>query len=275
MKRSGLILLIFTLIFSACTSKFGKVFKSKDNEYKYKMAEQYYAKGKYNFAQQLFEDLFPYVKGTARFEDMYYKYAYTAYYQQDYMNAENLFKTFSETFPNSSKAEEAEYMRSYSFYKQSPKVELDQIPTSKTISLMQAFITQHPNSSRVKEATDIIDKSRQKLELKEFKAAELYFNLGYYRAAAVAYSTLLDNYPDSDKAEEYKLHVIKSYYKFAEMSIEERQLERFEKVLAEADDFSDRFPQSKLASEVNNFKSLSSNNINKIRDEQAKKTTKL
>ena len=74
--------------------------KSKDYEYKYKMAEQYYANKQYGFAQQLFEDIFPYVKGTTRYEDMYYKFAYSYYYQKDYLNAENLFKSFVENFPS-------------------------------------------------------------------------------------------------------------------------------------------------------------------------------
>lgn len=239
------------------------------------MAEQYYAKGKYSNAQQLFEDLFPYIKGTNRFEDMYYKYAYTAYYQKDYANAENLFKSFRETFPTSPKSEEAEYMRAYSFYKQSPKIELEQTNTQKAISLMQVFINQYPNSTRVKEATKIIDEGRQKLETKEFKSAALYYNLGYFRAAAVAYTTLIENYPDSDRADEYKLNVIKAYYKFAEMSIVEKQQERYEKVISEVEDFNDRFPESKYVTEVNTYRTLSSNNIKNIQDEQAKKANQL
>ena len=89
-KAFTLILLIGVL--SACTSKFAKIQKSKDYQYKLKMAEQYYAKKKYNFAQQLFEDVFPYLKGTPQFEDIYYKFAYCSYYEKDYVNAENLFK---------------------------------------------------------------------------------------------------------------------------------------------------------------------------------------
>jgi outer membrane protein assembly factor BamD len=275
MKRTRSLLLVFILFFAACTTKFGKVLKSKDNEYKYKMAEQYYAKGKYNYAQQLFEEVFPYMKGTNRYEDMYFKYAYTSYYQEDYQNAENLFKSFVETFPNSSKVEEAEYLRAYSFYKQSPKAELDQTETQRAIGLMQIFINQHPNSSRIKEASRIVDEGRAKLEEKDFKAAQLYYNLGYYRAAAVAYTSLMETFPDSYKSDEYKLNVIRSYYKFAEMSIPERQVERFEKVLTEVEDFNDRFPESKLAADVNDFKTLSSNNIKNIKDEQAKKATQL
>ncbi len=164
----------------AATAKPGKsksltrILKNPDPEYKLKIAEQYFVKKKYNKAQQIFEDVMPYYKTSMVFEDIYYKYAYCAYYQEDYMNAENLFKTFLEIFPNSKKAEEADYMRAYSFYQQSPKPELDQTNTNKTMQLMQAFLNTHPTSTRAAEASEIIEKCREKLELKEFKGAAVH-----------------------------------------------------------------------------------------------------
>ena len=225
------------------------------------MAEKFYAEKKYSNAQVLFEDLFPIYKGTPKYEDLYFKYAYTAYNQRDYVNAENLFKTFVETFPNSPKSEEADYMRAYSYYKQSPKSELDQTNTAKAMGQMQVFINTHPGSQRLFEATEIIDKSRAKMERKEFMNAELYYNLGYFKAAAIAFGSLIDNFPDTNKGDEYKMMVIKSYYQYAKMSIEEKQAERFEKVVNEIQDFNDRFPESALAKVVENYKSLSLNNI--------------
>ncbi|OPZ98745.1 MAG: Outer membrane protein assembly factor BamD [Bacteroidetes bacterium ADurb.Bin408] len=257
------VLLAFVLL-SSCTSKLGKVLKSKDNDYKLKMAEQYYVQKKYSMAQQVFEDIMPYFRGSDKYEDMFYKYAYCSYYMKDYLNSENLFKTFIENFPNSTHVEECDYMRSYSYYKQSPKIDLDQTATSKTISLMQAFINTHPQSPRNKEATEIIDICRQKLEAKEYNSAQLYYNLGYYKSAAVAFTSLMENYPDSDKSDEYKLIVIKSYYKYAEQSVTDKQQERYEKVLSECADFTERFSSSKLIDEVNNFKTLSVTNIKNL-----------
>lgn len=271
MNRILLILVVAVLLVS-CSNKFSKTLKSKDYEYKYKMAEQYYAKKEYTKAQVLFEDIFPYVKGTSRYEDMYYKFAYSYYYQSDYMNAENLFKSFVENFPNSTKGEECDYMRAYCYYKQSPKVDLDQTNTNKTMQLMQVFINTHPTSKRVQDATDIIDKCREKLEAKEYKGAELYYNLGFYKAAAIAFGNVSDNFPDSKKADEYKFQVIKSYFRYAEMSYEEKQKERFEKVISECVDFQDRFAESKHLEDVNKFKLQSTNYIkNQKNNEQAKK----
>src|SRR5215510_16119761 len=126
--------LLASLLLASCASKLGKVLKSKDNEYKLKMAEQYYAQKKYSYAQQVFEDIMPFYRGSDKYEDMFYKYAYCSYYTKDYINAESLFKTYTENFPNSTRIEECDYMHCYCYYKQSPKVELDQTPTSKAIS---------------------------------------------------------------------------------------------------------------------------------------------
>lgn len=262
-----------SLVISSC-SKYNKVLKSKDYEYKLKMADLYFEQKKYKNAQQLYEELFPVYKGNLKFEELYYKDAYCFFYMKMYREAENLFKGFLEVFPNSTKAEEIDYMQALSYYKQSPKVELEQVNTSKAIGLMQSFINRHPGSAKNKEATEIIDKCRAKLELKEYRGAELYYNLGQYRAAALAYVSLLNNYPESTKGDEYKLRTIKAYYKFAKMSIVEKQIERFEKVITEYQDFLDRYPESKLLKDAESYSNLSINNIKEIKNEQITSTVK-
>lgn len=244
--------------------------KSTDQAYKLRMAEQFFVKKKYNKAQQLYEDVMPYYKTSMEFEDIYYKYAYCAYYQQDYMNAENLFKTFLEIFPNSKKAEELDYMRAYSYYQQSPKPELDQTNTIKTVGMMQIFINTHPGSARIKDANNIIDICREKLETKDRKSAQLYFDMGQFRASGVAYEVLLNTYPESVKADEYKLMIIRSYYRYAQMSVEEKKAERFEQVISECNEFIDRFPDSKLKKDVDEYLNLSEKNLKTSTNEQIK-----
>jgi outer membrane protein assembly factor BamD len=266
------ILLIITGLLSSCGG-INKVLKSKDPQYKLRMAEGYYVKKKYHFAQALYEDVMPNFRGTPEFENIYYKYAYCAYYQKDYLNAENLFKSFLEAFPNSTKAEELDYMRAYCYYKMSPKVALDQSNTVKAMGMLLTFVNTHPNSPRNKEATELIDICRTKLEEKERTAAQLYYDLGQFRASGVAFTSLMSNFPDSQKGDEYKLMVIKSYFRFAELSIDEKKMERFEQVISECNDFVDRFPDSELVKEVESYIALSNNNIKKLNNEQTKTST--
>jgi outer membrane protein assembly factor BamD len=267
--RFILVVLPVLLLFG-CGKSINKILKSTDPEYKLRVAEKYFVQKKYNKAQVLYEDVMPFYKTRAEFQDIYYKYAYCAYYQADYMNAENLFKTFLEIFPNSPKAEEMDFMRAFSYYKQSPKPELDQTNTIKAMGMMQVFINTHPGSERNKEAAEIIEICRGKLEVKDYKSAKLYYDMGQFRAAGVAFTGLLNGYPESAKADEYKLMVIKSYFRFAEMSIEERKPERFERVITEYNDFVDRFPESKLRKEAEGYMNSSQTNIKNLRNEQAK-----
>jgi len=264
---------VLILLVSSC-NKYNKITKSKDYEYKLKMADELYGKGKYKIAQQLYEELFPVFKGTVKFEELYYKDAYCFYYMKEYADAENLFKGFLEVFPNSTKAEEVDYMRSFCFYKQSPKLELEQVNTIKAMGMMQTFINTHPGSERNKEATEIIDKCRAKLEQKEYRAAELYYNMSQYRAAAIAFTSLTNSYPESLRGEEYKLKTVKSYYKFAKLSYEDKQIERYEKVVEEYQDFVDRYPDSKLLKEAESFSNLSKNHIKAIKYEQTQTSAK-
>ena len=138
---------------------------------------------------------------------------------------------------------------------------------------MQAFINTHPGSARIKDATDIIDKCRAKLELKDFKSAQLYYDMSLYRAASITFTTLLNSYPDSEKGDLYKLYVIRSDYQFATLSIEEKKEDRFLQVVTDCNDFMDRFPDSKLSKEVQVYLNASQNTIKSLKNEPLKKTS--
>jgi len=263
MKIRNLVVFL-AVIGSLSCSQYSKVLKSNDYDYKLKMANEYYDKKKYTKAQGLYEELFSIYKGTPQFEDLYYKYAYCHYYTKDYASAENLYKGYLEVFPNSPRADDVEYMQAYAYYRESPKPELDQTNTIKAMGMMQMFINTHPGSARNKDAAHIVELCEDKLETKELQGAQLYYNVGQYRAAAIAFNSLLNNFPDSKKADEYKLQIIKSYYKYASLSVPEKQQGRFEKVVTEAQDFQDRYPESKLLKDAERYLTLSQSNLKSL-----------
>ncbi len=267
MKLNNILVFVLILSLGAC-SKFGKVLKSKDFEYKLKMANTYFEKKEFRQAQVLYEELFPVFKGTPQFDDLYYNYAFSHYNMRDYETAENLFKGYLEVFANSKRAEEVEYMQANCYFKQSPKPELEQSNTIKSIGMFQVFINTHPESPKSKEAEAIIAKCQTKLETKEFLSAQLYFNVGQFKAAALAYTTLINNYPDSPRGDEYKIMSIKSYFKYASMSVDEKKEERYAKVVLEVEDFQDRFPESKLTKEAERYLTLTKNNLKILNNEQ-------
>jgi outer membrane protein assembly factor BamD len=261
---------IFLIAFCGCSrNNLSKILKSGDAEYRLRMAEKFFASQKYAKAQLIYEDLFPLLKNDPRFEDLYYKYAYCMYYQRDFMNAENLFKGFLEVFPKSQRAAEIDFMRAYCFYRQSPRVELDQVPTQKAVGFLQAHLNNYPESPKSEEALKLIDLCYQKLEKKEWNSASLYYNLGSFRAAAIAFTNLLNHYPQSANADQYKLMIIKSYFEYAQMSVDAKKEERFQKVIEEYYDFVDRFPESNLLKEAEKYLKNSQKNLNTIKNESS------
>lgn len=273
--RNGFLyaLVIIALVTSSC-SKMSRIEKSHDPAKKLAYANELYGKKKYMQANQLYSELLTVYKGTKEFEDMYYNYAYSSLKLEDYEQAAYHFKNFVDIFPNSPRAEEMDYMQAYCYYKLSPRVELDQKSTTQAISAMQTFIDTHPGSARIAEATRIIDLCRKKLEEKEFKAAELYYDIGLFHAAAVSFKNLMRDYPDSQSSDQYKYMAIKSYYEYAENSIIEKQSERYEQVVTEYLDFADRYPQSTYLKDAEQFYTQTQDHLKSLQNEQVKEKPK-
>ena len=265
------IVIVHLFVWSSC-NKFTKIQKSKDYDYKLTKADEYFQKKNYKFARMLYEELFPVLKGTERFEDLFYKYAFCFYNEEDYYGAENLFKQYLEVFPNSAKAEEVDYLKAYCCYKLSPKVELEQVNTVRAIGMMQTFINTHQGSERNKEATEIIDKLRKKLEQKEYRSADLYYKTGEFKSASIAFAGLLNNYPESETGDYYKWMSVQACYKYAQMSAISKQEERYQKVIDGYEDFTDRYPESKYLSDAKNLATISEQKIKFIQNEQITQT---
>lgn len=261
---------LVVIVATSCNNQLRRIEKSNNFEKKLDYANQLFQKKKYNTAITLYTDLVQVYKGTEKFEPMYYNFAYCSYYVKDYVQAAFQFKNYLDLFPNSPRAVEIDYMQAYCYYKQSPKVSLDQTNTMKAIAAMQTFINNYPTADKVSEANLVIELCRRKLEKKEFSSAELYYNLGFFKAAGIAFKNLMRNYPDSDKSDSYKVMAIRSYYNYAKNSIPERQKERYATVLDEYLDFADHYPNSKLKPDAEKFYTLAQNNIKTLDNEQIK-----
>lgn len=264
MKKHLLFFFVLIAFFTSCKSSFEKVQKSKDFAYKLTKADEYYDKKQYSKANTLYEELLTVYKGTKNFEIIYYKYAFTFYNDRNYLAASYHFKNYADLFPKSPKAEECEYLNSLCLYKLSPDYTLDQSNTVKSIGEMQSFVNTHPESKRIKDANKIIDESRQKLENKDLYSAELYYKIRQHKAASVAFEQIIRKYPDSKQSDYYHFMVAKSYFKYAQNSIPEKQEERFNRVVSDYKDFLEKFPKSQYRSEIEKINSLSLQSLKKI-----------
>lgn len=249
------------MVGTACKSEFEKIRATSDPDTLYKKAFEYYENEEYLKSQTLFELVISNLRGKVEAEKVYFYYAYTHYKLRKYVLASYYFKNFSNTFPNSEYREEADFMSAYSNYQLSPTFRLDQTYTLKAIEGFQIFANTYPNSSRVAECNKLIDGMRKKLEKKAFSQAELYFDLQQYQSATHSFENILKDFPDTKDAEKIRYMIVKASYDLAVNSIYEKQVERFEDVIKNAELFLDRHDKSRYAKEVRSFKKNSTKKI--------------
>lgn len=266
-KFSFVIIALIVLAMGSCKSAHEKILESKDISYKLTKANEYYDQKQYYKANQIYETLMPAFRGSKNYEELYYRYCYSFYYQNDYLSASYQFKNFVENFPTSPRADECEFKYAISLYKLSPGYSKDQSSTYKAIEALQSYINTHPGSPNLTLANNYIDIGRAKIEKKDAKAALLYFNMGEYKSATVAYKSVIQNYPESKLQDQYQLMLIKAYYKFASMSIEEKQEERYSETITIYNELVQYTPNSPYIKEAQTYYNLAQNSIKQIRNE--------
>ncbi|MBC7653574.1 MAG: outer membrane protein assembly factor BamD [Oligoflexus sp.] len=247
-------ILLITIVFTGCKSKFEKLRTSTDTGRKYQEAIKLYNNKDYAKALILFDDLVQRYRGRSESEDLYYYYAYTNYKLNDFLSARYHFKTFADTYPSSPKAEECRFLAAYCFYLDSPNYSLDQDNTYKAIESLQLFINLYPKSDRVVEASKLILDLRDKLERKSYENAKLFIDIGDYQSAVIAFRNSTRDFPDTKYAEEMEFLTIKSQYLYAKNSLETKQEQRYQETIEEYDRFAEKYPKSTYLKEATDIK---------------------
>ena len=260
-KNKGLLfisfILLITISFTGCKSKFEKLRLSTDIAKKYQEAIRLYNKKDYTKALTLFDDLVQRYRGRAEAEDLYYYFAYTNYRLKDFLSARYHFKIFADTYPSSPKAEECRFLAAYCFYLDSPNFSLDQENTYKAIEALQLFINIYPSSDRVAEASKLILDLRDKLEVKSYENAKLFLDISDYQAAVIAFKNSAKDFPDTKYAEEMEFLTIQAQYLYAKNSLETKQEARYNEAIEEYNRFIEKYPKTTYLKKAEEFKNLS------------------
>ncbi len=261
----ALLLSVFILLGSSCADSYQKVVKSTDFNYKLSKANEYYEKGAYSKAIPIYEELIPVFKGTKNIDELYFKYAMSHYNEANFLIAGFHFKNISDNYGLSPFAEECLYMTAQCDYQMSAEVPLDQTYTDKAIQSFQLYINSYPNTTRLDDCNLKIGQMRRKLELKALSAAELYLRTRHYKAAAVSFSNILVDFPDTKDAEKISYSIVKSYFLYAENSINEKQKERYEAVLESYNNLARRYANSVYLNDAKKYYDQATIKLEEIR----------
>ena len=257
MKKGIIILSSIALLMCSCASEFNAVYKYGDQEAKYEYAKEFFARGKFQQAATLLEELVTMKKGTEEAQECLYMLGMAQYNNQDYQAASETFKKYGASYPRGIYAEPAAYYVGQSLFESSPEPRLDQSPTNGAINAYQQFMDLYPDSKLRNRAQERLYVLYDKLIQKEYLSAELYYNLGgyfgninsndesNYNASIITAQNALKTYPYCSLREEFMLLIMKSKFQLAENSTQEKRLERYRDAEDECYGFINEFPESK------------------------------
>ena len=250
MKNRLLILALLALAVLTSCNDFNRLVKSTDNEMKFEVAVDYYERGDYNHALQLFDLLQASFRNTPKGESITYKTALCYYYQGDYDIAGYYFNRFVQTYPFSRDAEKAAFMQAYCSYMLSPESGLDQTNTHNAIKQLNNFIERYPNSDSLDRANKLLTDLNDKLEEKDYNVCRLFYRMENYSAAITSFENMLKKYPNTTHREEIIFDMAKTYYDYAENSVAEKQRERYESCVEQCNALTYLYPESKYLNDV-------------------------
>ena len=212
---------------ASCKSEYQALLEGYDEDAKYAAAFDYFNQGKFSKAAQLFESLSVTTNGTERDDTIQYYWGLSNYRFKDYFTAETNFKDFVEKFPRSPFAEEAGFLRIDCLYNSSLRYELDQSSSVQTITAIGEYLTNYPQTQHLDACRDILAELGERMDRKAYEGAKLYYKMEDYLAARVALKNVLKDDADNKFREDILYYAAKSSYKYAQMSVPEKQRERY------------------------------------------------
>ncbi len=244
------ICIIFALCFSAAVfSSCGSSGKSDkeindDPEKAYNIAYKKYQQKDYYDAIEDFRLIKLRYSGTKVIDKAIYYLGMSYYAREEYVLAAYEFEYLLKNYPGSELSKQARYQLAMCYYGLSPAYNLDQTYTKYAIQEFRNFMDLYPKDALALESEKRIIELKNKLALKEYRAAEQYMILGNYKAAIIYYDALLDEFFETDLADDALYGKIQALM----------AKKRYDDVKAEIERFESKFRGSDLLSKVDVIK---------------------
>ena len=259
-KKIFITLCAVTFILTSC-SNYNNVVRAEDYDYRYEAAREYYAAGEYTHCYQILEDMILLLKATDKGEESLYMLAMCYFNLRYYDSASDYFERYYKSYPKGTYTELARFYSGVAAYRQSPDSRLDQSSTYTALNCLNEYLEYYPYSEFREEVTDMIYQLQERLAKKEYESAKLYYNLGNYTgncifggnnydACIITAENTLKQYPYTNLREELMMLVLRSRYKLALNSVEQKADERYRAAIDEYYGFKNEFPESKYKKEA-------------------------
>ena len=248
--RKLILILVAAVAACSCKSQYELLLSSNDADAKYDGAFQYFEEGKYSKAAALFESLSVLTNGTERDDTVRYYWGLSNYKYKDYYTAETNFTQFIESYPRSPFTSEARYLRLDCLYRSTLRWELDQTPTYRTIDAISEYILDFPDNQNMARCREMLEELNERLDKKAYEAAKLYYKMEDYLAARIAFRNVLKDDSDNMFREDILYHIAMASYKYASLSYEHLQKDRYLTFVDDYLNFIGEIPESRYRREL-------------------------
>ena len=242
MMKRLLIFLAASLALFSCKSQYEILLNSNDVDTKYEAAFAYYNDRKYSKAAALFESLSVLTTGTEKDDTVQYYWGLSNYRFN--------FDHFLEYFPRSPFAPEARFLRLDCLYRSTLRYELDQNPTYKAMNAISEYMQEYPNSVHMDACEKMMEDLEIRLDTKAYEAARLYYKMEDYIASRVTFRNILKEDADNVFREDILYYIAMSSYKYAQLSIKQKQKERYMTFVDDYLNFKGEYPDSDYCREL-------------------------
>lgn len=190
--RIFFIVIILTIVLSAACAGKRDALKpaGTEGDELFRTGNEYYELGKWSKAIKILNEFtlsYPYHANVA---EGTYILAESYFNKEDYELAIVEYRRIIRRFSESEFAEKAELMLAESFLESAPNIALEQDVVERALGLYRDFITYRPKSEFIGEAREGVERCRDRLAHKEYYVINLYYKL-HKADAAVLYADLL------------------------------------------------------------------------------------
>ena len=233
----------------ACNG-FDKLLKNPDFGMKYREANKFYEKRKYDKAVALYENVMPFYRNSPQEDTIVIRIARGYYHKREYEMAQYYYNLFRQSFPRSRFIEEVDYMQGLCSYDMSLRPALDQTETNNAIQAFGVYLYRYPHGEFATSCRDKTEELEARLDEKAFHSAKLYYTTEHYKAAVVALKNCVRAFPASPHREEMLYLTLRASYLHAKNSVLDKQRERYQMTIDEYFNLVSEYPESKYRREA-------------------------
>jgi outer membrane protein assembly factor BamD len=189
----GLPCIVFCLVVLGCAGGMPSIPDSSDAILA--RGDQYFERGKYYQAQELFKAFIERFAGHDRSDYAQFMLAESYFHQDEFALAAVEYRILVTNYGYSEYVDEGFFREALCNYRQSPKPALDQTKAHEALSQLEQFVQVYRTSPLVPEAERYIGEIREKLARKALENATFYIDRKLYVSALIYLDKIIENYP--------------------------------------------------------------------------------